>query len=247
MIPARICDELLCGQGKVRGRTDASNDNASSPERGKTYKLDAYISTNTKLIVVWFEESFWHCTSTYIYVVNDLKLTTGAYESRVVDNMTPVRRTTYSVWNWHALFKIAQTFKCFDLHFLRQMTRSQFDNSQNISQFLLSSMLYVVRGACPPWIHDDVIKWKHFPRYWPFVRGIHRSLVNSPHKGKWSGTLMFSLICAWIKGWVNNAEAGDLRHHRAYYVVTVKIETYSSMWRYVTLFLMSKYAQQMLL
>ena len=28
---------------------------------------------------------------------------------------------------------------------------------------------------------DDVIKWKHFPRYWPFVRGIHRSPVNSPH------------------------------------------------------------------
>ena len=23
--------------------------------------------------------------------------------------------------------------------------------------------------------HDDVIKWKNFPRYWPFVRGIHRS------------------------------------------------------------------------
>ena len=32
--------------------------------------------------------------------------------------------------------------------------------------------------------HDDVIKWKHFPRYWPFVRGIHRSTVNSPHKGQ---------------------------------------------------------------
>ena len=24
-------------------------------------------------------------------------------------------------------------------------------------------------------IHDGVVKWKHFPRYWPFVRGIHRS------------------------------------------------------------------------
>ena len=23
-------------------------------------------------------------------------------------------------------------------------------------------------------MRDDVIKWKHFPRYWPFVRGIHR-------------------------------------------------------------------------
>ena len=32
--------------------------------------------------------------------------------------------------------------------------------------------------------HDDVIKWKHFPRYWSFVPGIHRSPVNSPHKGQ---------------------------------------------------------------
>ena len=42
--------------------------------------------------------------------------------------------------------------------------------------------------------HGDVIKWKHFPRYWPFVREIHRSPVNSPHKGQWRGALMFSLI-----------------------------------------------------
>ena len=27
---------------------------------------------------------------------------------------------------------------------------------------------------------DDVIKWKHFPRDWPFVRGTHRSPVNTP-------------------------------------------------------------------
>ena len=62
--------------------------------------------------------------------------------------------------------------------------------------------------------HDDVIIWKHFPRYWLFVRGIHRSPVNSPHKGQWRGTLMFSLICARINDWVNNREAGDLRRHR---------------------------------
>ena len=59
------------------------------------------------------------------------------------------------------------------------------------------------------------------PRYWPFVRGIHRSPVNSPHKGQWRGTLMCSLICAWIDGWVNNREAGNLRHHRAHYDVMV--------------------------
>ena len=69
--------------------------------------------------------------------------------------------------------------------------------------------------------HDDVIKWWHFPRSWPFVRGIHRSPVNSPHKGQWRGALMFSLICIWINGWVNNREAGDLRRYRAHYDVTV--------------------------
>ena len=69
--------------------------------------------------------------------------------------------------------------------------------------------------------HDDVIKRKHFPHYWPLVRGIHRSPVNSPHKGQWPGALMFSLICAWIKGWVNNGKAGDLRCYRTHYGITI--------------------------
>ena len=72
--------------------------------------------------------------------------------------------------------------------------------------------------------HDDVIKWKYFPRYWPFVQGIHQSLVNPPHIGQLRGALMFSLICARINGWVNNREAGDLRRHRAHYDVTVMNE-----------------------
>ena len=71
--------------------------------------------------------------------------------------------------------------------------------------------------------HDAVIKWKHFPRYWPFVRGIHRSPVKSPHKGQWRRALMISLICAWINVWVNDREAGGLRRHRAHYNVTVMI------------------------
>ena len=73
-------------------------------------------------------------------------------------------------------------------------------------------------------IHDDVIKWKHFPRYWPFVPGIHWSPVNSPHKGQWRGALVFSLICAWTNGLINNRNAGDLRRHRAHYDVTLMIE-----------------------
>ena len=76
-------------------------------------------------------------------------------------------------------------------------------------------LLYCMISCFMCW-HDDVIKWKHFLRYWPFVRGIHRSPVNSPYKGQWRGTLMFSLICARINR-VNNRQAGDLRRNRAHY------------------------------
>ena len=74
--------------------------------------------------------------------------------------------------------------------------------------------------------------WRHqieiFPRYRPFVRGIHRSPVNSPQKGQWRGALMFSLICAWINFWVNNREAGDLWRHHAHNGVIVMLCMWSA-------------------
>ena len=81
----------------------------------------------------------------------------------------------------------------------------------------------LIKSKCrlSPDHHDDVIKWKHFPRNWPFVRGIHRSPVNSPHKGQWRGALIFPLICVWINGWVNNRKAGDLRRYCTHYDVIV--------------------------
>ena len=77
--------------------------------------------------------------------------------------------------------------------------------------------------------------WRHqmetFSRYWPFVRGIHRSPVNSPHKGRWRGALMFSLICVWINGWVNNREAADLGRHRVHYdVIVVNLPGHTCPW-----------------
>ena len=57
---------------------------------------------------------------------------------------------------------------------------------------------------------------------------------NSPHKGQWRGALMFSLICAWISGWVNNREAGDLRRNHAHYDIIVMIKPFggkSVLWR----------------
>ena len=71
--------------------------------------------------------------------------------------------------------------------------------------------------------HDDVIKWKHSPRYWPFVMGNHRLMADSPHKNLWRRALIFSLIRAWTDGDINTREGGHLRRHCADYDVTVMI------------------------
>ena len=61
-----------------------------------------------------------------------------------------------------------------------------------ISPWIFHKCTCNINSVC----HDNVIKWTHLPRYWPFVRGIHRSPVDSTHRGQWRGALMFSLICA---------------------------------------------------
>ena len=78
------------------------------------------------------------------------------------------------------------------------------------------------------WNHHDVIKWKPFPCYWPFVREIHRLSVDSSRKSQWRMALMFTLICAWSNGWANNRDAGDLRQHRAHYDVTLRYLNFHS-------------------
>ena len=82
--------------------------------------------------------------------------------------------------------------------------------------FTFLNILYFFKYSCTNIFHRrslytvyNVMKWKHFPRYWPFVRGIHRSPA-----------LTFYFICTWISDWVNNREAGDLRRHCAHYDVS---------------------------
>ena len=43
--------------------------------------------------------------------------------------------------------------------------------------------MFVMAVVCVISRHDDVMTWKHYLHYWPFVRGIHWSPVDSPHKG----------------------------------------------------------------
>ena len=68
--------------------------------------------------------------------------------------------------------------------------------------------------------------------WWRHQMGTFSALLapwagNSPvtgefrHKGQWHGALVFSLVCAWTNGWINNRDAGGLRRQCAHYDVTV--------------------------
>ena len=66
------------------------------------------------------------------------------------------------------------------------------------------------------------------------------TLPHTPtHKGHWRGALMFSLICAWINGYVYNRKASDLRSHRTHCDVTVKCHCSATI-RLVSGFLLTK-------
>ena len=73
------------------------------------------------------------------------------------------------------------------------------------------------------WSHDDVINWKHFPRYWPFCGEFtgHRWIPRT--KASDAELWIFSLICLWTNNWANNGNACDLRPHRLRYDVTVML------------------------
>ena len=90
-----------------------------------------------------------------------------------------------------------------------------------ISASVASHTLYQRRQ----WLDISVSRWRHqmktFSALLALCAGNSPVTVNSPHKGQWRGTLMFSLICAQINDWVNNREAGDLRRHRGHYDIIV--------------------------
>ena len=73
-------------------------------------------------------------------------------------------------------------------------------------------------------VHDDVTKWKRFPRYWRIVWGIHRSPVKSPHKGQIHGALIFALIRLSKKSrrrWFETPSRSLWRHCNAFHAMAL--------------------------
>ena len=127
------------------------------------------------------------CMSTWFYVPWNQFSITGV--------------TVGYVWTFNFMFTWKLSNQIMHLH-------AGLDNTMHVAnpslmknaysrRLKIFSLVFNLRSTSTLWeTHDDIIKCKHFPRYWPFVWGIHR--VNSPHKGLWRGALMFSLICICI-------------------------------------------------
>ena len=156
-------------------------------------------------------EQFWHSCS-FLFVREDIPTCSKSSTPIRIWFMKflIVRRVDTNVFcSLKHSYRIRSSFGMFSLRMTLPWKTSE--------QYAIDNVLAIAQLHSTWWRHQ----METFPRYWPFVRGIHRSPVNSPHKGQWRGVLMFSLICVWIHDWVNNREVGDLRRYRTHYDVTV--------------------------
>ena len=86
--------------------------------------------------------------------------------------------------------------------------RSARESTDHISLVSVVIIVFVVVIIIIIFVRDNVIKWRHFLRYWTFVRGIHRWPVNSSHKASdaklwcflWSIRLN-KRLCKQLWGW----------------------------------------------
>ena len=79
-------------------------------------------------------------------------------------------------------------------------------------------------------VHDDVIKWKYFPRNWACCED---PPVDSPHRSQWRRDLMFSLIYAWISDSANSRDASDLKRHIALILTSLSCELWGVCAKYI--------------
>ena len=144
-----------------------------------------------------------------------------------------MRQYQYTHWSDVTMGVVAPrtTASLFDINVYMQIDDSSaFYDDRVYDEKLSDIILYIIFYIDSSPDHYDVIKRKHFPRYWTLWAEIYRSPVDSPQKGRWPTALMFPLICTWTNGWVNNRDVGDLRRHRTHYDVTLMVYLFRVHW-----------------
>ena len=130
---------------------------------------------------------------------------------------------SWDVWKLDAsldFWTIPGTMPLAQCHWLPVRTRaltSNISTSQEHTRLVLFCAL-IICCCFPGWRHQ----MEAFSALLAICAGNSPVTGEFPsQKGQWRGALIFSLVCAWINGWVNNRETGDLRRHLAHYDVIV--------------------------
>ena len=87
-------------------------------------------------------------------------------------------------------------------------------------------------GGCVK--HDDVIRWKYFPRYWPFCGEFtgHRWILLT--KASDAELWYFLWSAPATNGWVNNRSTCDLRRHRTQHdIIAMDSKCHGCSWHLV--------------
>ena len=126
-----------------------------------SYHVDDTISIKLSLKLTHYRYFY-----LYIYIFND---DMGCISCDILIYIVP-NTVTWPFTSWFKLINIAE--------FICEITLYWYCNMCSFNRGG-GKMSYIF------WFHNDIIKWKHFPHHWPFVRGIHWSPVNSPHNGQW--------------------------------------------------------------
>ena len=74
--------------------------------------------------------------------------------------------------------------------------RCTFRTSSSKYLINLAPLIWIKSTAGHEIVHDDVIVWKRFSHYWPFVRGTHPWSVDSLYKGQYCRAVIFPLLLA---------------------------------------------------
>ena len=127
----------------------------------------------------------------YSFNVLQLSVWTSSMTQYTIDYQSTMANVTIAQ-STATLLTLVITFLCYAGIAYEYFHAVQHDTLLNRSHRRLGCYKGHILNSQQTPLHDDVIKWKHFPRYLPFVRGIHRSSVNSPHK--WPVTRSFDVF-----------------------------------------------------
>ena len=118
---------------------------------------------------------------------------------------------------FHIYATQTRTFICHGNHVWNMIHPPKFVKWLQIKQMIIISTISILFHL----INKNALTFGRmislFITHWMLILLAATFILNSPHKDRWRGALMSSLICEWTNGWVNNREAGDFRCHRAHY------------------------------